>query len=64
MSPVTLKDLAVSGGEIIEAGVERGPLTGRVMRFLLNDVIDDPSLNTKEELIKRALSYYREEKEK
>ena len=64
MSPVTLKDLAVSGGEIIEAGVERGPLTGRVMRLLLNDVIDDPSLNTKEELIKRALSYYREEKEK
>ncbi len=62
MSPVTLKDLAVSGGEIIEAGVERGPVTGRVMRRLLNDVIDDPSLNTKEELIKRALSYYQEEK--
>lgn len=62
MSPVTLKDLAVSGGEIIEAGVERGPVTGRVMRRLLNDVIDDPSFNTKEELIKRALSYYQEEK--
>ena len=62
MSPVTLKDLAVSGGEIIEAGVERGPVTGRVMRRLLNDVIDDPSLNTKEELIKRALSYYQKEK--
>ena len=62
MSPVTLKDLAVSGGEIIEAGVERGPVTGRVMKRLLNDVIDDPALNTKEELIKRALSYYQEEK--
>ena len=64
MAPVTLKDLAVSGGEIIEAGVEKGPVTGRVMKRLLKDVIDDPSLNTREELIKRALSYYQEDKEK
>lgn len=64
MSPVALKDLAVSGGEIIEAGVEKGPLTGRVLKRLLMDVIDDPSQNNREELIKRALSYYEEEKGK
>ena len=52
-----------SGGDIIEAGVEKGPVTGRVMKRLLKDVIDDPSLNTREELINRALSYYEEEKE-
>lgn len=51
------KQLAVNGGDLIKAGVDKGPEMGRVMEKLLDDVIDEPSANTKETLLSRALNY-------
>ena len=51
------KHLAVNGGELIKAGVEKGPDMGRVMEKLLDDVIDEPSENDKETLLSKAHKY-------
>ena len=49
--PLTTKDLAVNGNDLIEAGVQKGPLIGAVLEQLLLKVLDDPELNTKETLL-------------
>jgi tRNA nucleotidyltransferase (CCA-adding enzyme) len=53
-SPHRLRDLAVGGDELIELGFEPGPALGRVLQELLETVVDDPELNTREELLARA----------
>ena len=50
---VTIKDLAVSGKDVIKAGFPRGPMIGRVLKELLNMVIDDPSVNDRDLLLKK-----------
>ena len=52
--PVALCDLAISGREVMEAGVAPGKAVGEALNSLLNDVLDDPALNNREELIRRA----------
>ncbi len=48
----TLKDLAINGRTIQEIfHVERGPVIGIILNELLEAVLDDPSLNTKEKLL-------------
>ena len=49
--PVTLKELAVTGEDLIERGVTPGPEMGRILGEMLNEVMDDPSKNEKEYLI-------------
>lgn len=49
---VSLKDLAVTGKDLIEAGMEPGREIGEKLNELLGLVIEDPSLNTKKELLK------------
>jgi len=51
------KHLAVNGGDLIKAGVEKGPDMGRVMEKLLDDVIDEPSENDKKTLLSKAHKY-------
>jgi tRNA nucleotidyltransferase (CCA-adding enzyme) len=46
--------LAVSGNDLIEAGVPKGPRLGQVLDQLLDAVLDDPTLNTREALLQRA----------
>lgn len=48
---LSLKDLAVTGKDLIEAGVEPGPELGRILNDLLEQVIENPSFNTKERLL-------------
>lgn len=48
---VTLKELAVSGSDLIEAGMKQGKQMGIVLNTLLEMVLEDPSLNTKEKLL-------------
>ena len=48
---VSLKDLAVSGSDLIADGMQPGKEIGVVLNALLEMVIDDPSLNTKETLL-------------
>ena len=52
--PHRLEDLAVDGGDLIELGYREGPALGRTLDALLDAVVDDPSLNTRDELLGRA----------
>ena len=47
----SLKDLAVTGKDLIEAGVQPGPQLGEILERLLEEVLEDPSKNTKESLL-------------
>lgn len=49
---VSLKTLAVTGGDLIQAGIKPGPQIGEILNKMLQLVIDDPSKNNKEELMK------------
>lgn len=51
---VSLKDLAVRGGDLIAAGVKPGPQIGEILDKLLKEVIEDPELNTKEQLLEKT----------
>jgi len=52
--PHRLSDLAIDGNDLIELGFRPGPDLGRVLRALLHDVVDDPSLNARAALLARA----------
>lgn len=49
---VSLKQLAVSGGDLVRIGMMPGPEIGVILERMLQDVIMDPSHNTKEYLMK------------
>lgn len=49
---VTVKDLAISGNDLIVEGMPPGRQIGETLSALLERVLDDPSLNTKEILLK------------
>jgi tRNA nucleotidyltransferase (CCA-adding enzyme) len=53
-SPHRLADLAVDGADLIELGYEQGPVLGRALDTLLDEVIDSPALNRRETLLARA----------
>jgi hypothetical protein len=59
-APVELADLAVTGDDLREAVIPPGPLLGVILTRLLDEVIEEPSRNTREWLIARALELYRE----
>ncbi len=51
----TTKDLAIDGHTLMaELGAAPGPNIGRVLRALLEEVVDDPATNTKQALLARA----------
>lgn len=52
--PLTLQDLALDGTDLIAAGVRPGPDVGDTLQRLLGDVLDEPSRNTREELLQRV----------
>ena len=52
--PLNLKDLAVRGDELIKAGVRPGPDVGETLQRLLDEVLEDPSRNTREYLLSRV----------
>lgn len=49
---VTLKDLAISGNDLIAEGMAPGRQIGETLAALLDKVLDDPGLNTREILLK------------
>jgi tRNA nucleotidyltransferase (CCA-adding enzyme) len=57
---VTLRQLAVSGRELMELGMKPGRELGAMLSELLEYVLDDPERNTKENLCK----YVKEKMEK
>ena len=50
---VSLKDLAVTGSDLIAEGIEPGPEIGEILQQMLEWVIDDPAMNEKEKLLAR-----------
>ena len=47
---VKTSDLAINGKDLIDMGVNQGPEIGSILNRLLEKVMDDPALNTKEKL--------------
>lgn len=48
---LSLKDLAVTGKDLIDAGVAPGPELGEILGRMLEQVLEDPAKNTKEYLL-------------
>ena len=53
--PVELSDLAIDGDDLGGAGLAPGPLLGKILKALLEWVLDDPARNTRDQLLARAL---------
>ena len=53
-APLTVSDLAVDGNDLLGVGMEAGPDLGRLLGLLLDQVIVDPELNTREQLLNRV----------
>ena len=51
---LTVRELAVNGGDLKKAGIPAGPEMGRMLEHLLQYVLEDPERNTKEELLAEA----------
>ena len=54
---ISIKDLKINGDDIINLGYIPGPRIGKILDYLLEKVIDDPSLNNKDKLVKLVKSY-------
>ena len=52
--PHRLADLAVDGRDLIGVGYQPGPQLGKALHDLLHDVVDEPSLNDRDTLLRRA----------
>ena len=50
---VSIKDLAVSGRDLIQAGMKPGKEIGETLNRFLEIVLEDPEKNTKEYLLSR-----------
>lgn len=55
--PLEARHLAVTGDDLVaELGIGPGPLIGRLLAALLEEVIDDPTLNSRDRLLTLARS--------
>ena len=52
--PHRLRDLAITGDDLLELGYPAGPVIGATLERLLHDVVGDPSLNRREWLLREA----------
>ncbi len=53
-TPLAIGDLAVDGTDLMGIGVAQGPALGQLLADLLDEVLVDPTLNTKPRLLARA----------
>ncbi len=54
--PIELADLAVDGEDLQREGIARGPALGKILRLLLEWVVEEPERNTRDQLVARAKS--------
>ena len=57
--PMGIRDLAVTGDDLAEAGIPRSKVMGEILDDLLEMVIDYPTLNVKETLKEQAIILYK-----
>ena len=53
--PYTVSQLQINGRDLIKLGYRAGREIGDTLKFLLDEVLIDPSLNSRDYLIKRAI---------
>ena len=51
---LSVRDLAITGSDLIALGMQPGKTIGETLNALLDAVLEDPSLNTKEKLIQQV----------
>ena len=56
---LSIRELAVTGRDLMELGIKQGPQLGDILNKLLEDVLNVPEHNTAEYLMKRAEKYRR-----
>lgn len=49
-----VSDLAISGDDLMQMGIDPGPKMGEILKKLLDEVIEDPAQNDKDRLLERA----------
>ena len=54
---LSVKDLAINGKDLIQNGFEPGKKLGFILNHLLDCVIEDPKMNTREKLLKITKSF-------
>ena len=54
--PIEIADLAIDGDDLHRAGIPPGPMIGKILKALLDQVLADPSRNTQDWLLRRAQS--------
>jgi tRNA nucleotidyltransferase (CCA-adding enzyme) len=52
-APLAVGELAVTGDDLLAAGMVKGPTIGKALTRLLDLVLEDPTLNSKDELLAR-----------
>ncbi len=55
--PLFIRDLDISGQDLMQAGVAEGPLIGEILNHLLNLVLERPELNERGRLLALAAEY-------
>ncbi|MCL2759265.1 MAG: polynucleotide adenylyltransferase, partial [Treponema sp.] len=55
-----IKDLAISGKDLMSIGIQSGKMMGIILKELLETVLDDPAQNTREKLLEIAERIFKE----
>jgi len=53
--PIEIADLAIDGDDLHRAGIPPGPMIGKILHTLLDEVLRDPSRNTQDWLLRYGL---------
>jgi tRNA nucleotidyltransferase (CCA-adding enzyme) len=57
--PVAIADLAIDGDDLAAIGITPGPIVGKILSALLDEVLTDPARNTRESLLDLARQHSR-----
>jgi tRNA nucleotidyltransferase (CCA-adding enzyme) len=52
--PIEIADLAIDGDDLRQLGIPPGPLLGKILKALLEAVLEDPSRNSRDWLLQEA----------
>lgn len=55
--PLSMKDLKISGKDLLKVGVPKGKIIGEILDYLMEKVLEDENLNNYETLINLAINY-------
>ena len=61
--PMTVKELAINGRDLLALGIPPGPQVGEILEGLLSMVLEDPGQNERETLLRLAESFLHDPRE-